>query len=435
MPSQISFGEELRSRRQMAGMSLSVLARRVHYSPGYLSKIENDHKKPTIGLARQCDAVLGAQGELTAMARTGLAFTSTRDDKNGVWIDPAEDIWTLSLAGDGSGEFVPFGRRDVPTSGSPALAGSQFPTRGVEAAARSDQSMGFFRTQFDQIRRLGHITSPFVVLPILVVQTQLLRAIAHGAMDRQRRRDLLCLAARYAEYAGWMAQESGDDRAAIWWTATAVRLADAGGDPCLAQYALVRKADLALYRQDAADTINLTRKAQSDGSAPARVRGLAAQREAQGHAMAGDYDACLGALDRAATLLQAADGEDQPGPVLGSTNMPNPVAIAMGWCLQEVGRSADAAKILDEQVATMPRTARRPRALWGARCALAHACAGEVDHACRLADGVINDAELVDSATVRAELRVLARTLVRWRTHPAVRDLMPRVTRALHTPA
>jgi hypothetical protein len=345
--------------------------------------------------------------------------------------DQDGDVWTVSLAGDGSGRFVPHGRQDAPG----ALAGTEFPTRGAEAAAMSEHAVGFFRVQFDQLRRLGHTTSPFVVLPLLVVQTQLLRAIANSASDEELRRGVLCLAARFAEYAGWMAQESGDDRAASWWTATAVRLAAAGGDPYLAQYALVRRADLALYRQDAADTIELTRQAQADGSTPARVRGLAAQREAQGHAIAGDYDSCLRALDRASALLQAAEGEDQAGPVLGSTNITNPVAIAMGWCLQEIGRSADAAKILDDQLATMPATAKRARALWGARCAVAYASAGEVVHSCNLAESVVDDAELVDSATVRSELRVLARTLARWRTHPAVRDLMPRLSGALHTPA
>jgi transcriptional regulator with XRE-family HTH domain len=438
MAPQVSFGEELRRRRGIRGLSLPELARRVHYSTGYLSKIENGHKRPTVELARQCDAVLRATGELAGLARTGRPAAEraapAAPSNPACGPTPGEEVWTLSLADDGSGGFVP-SRLDGLAAAEAPLAGSEFPTRGAEAAARSDQALGFFRGQFDQFRRLGHATSPFIVLPPLLVQTQLLRAIANGATDEEPRGALLRLAARYAEYAGWMAQESGDDRAASWWTATAVRLAEAGGDRCLAHYALVRRADIALYRQDATDTIHLTRRAQSDGTAPARVRGLAAQREAQGHALAGDYDSCLQALDRADALLRAAAEEEQPGPVLGSTNMPNPVAIAMGWCLQEVGRSADAARLLDEQVATMPSTARRARALWGARRALAHACAGEVAHACRLADGVVDDAELVDSATVRSELRELGRTLRRWRTHPAVRDIMPRVTTALHAQA
>lgn len=424
----VRFGDELRGRRLAAGLSLPALARKVHYSTGYLSKIENGRKRPTAELARQCDSAIGAGGRLAAM----VPAPPRSGEPSAAPTVPDGEMWVISLADDGSGAFLPGDRQRSCVPGSAALAGLTFLARGAATAARSDSALHYFRVQFDEIRRLGHTASPFVVLPILVVKTQMLRAIAQNASG-ELRRDLLCLAARYAEFAGWMAQECGDDRAAAWWTATAVSLATAGGDLHLSHYALVRKADLALYRHDATDTISLTCLAQSDGAAPARVRGIAAQREAQGHALAGDYDSCVRALDKAGALLNVAAGEEQPGPVLGSTSMADPVAVATGWCLQEIGQSADAAKILDEQLAMMPATARRARALWGARCALSHACAGEVDHACNLAKGVLDDAELVDSATVRSELRSLARTLARWRTHPPVQRLLPRVTRALHT--
>lgn len=97
-------------------------------------------------------------------------------------------------------------------------------------------------------------------------------------------------------------QESGNERAALWWTQRAVDLASAGGDRHLAGYALVRRALVTLYHDDAKETIALARQAQ-DNSLPPRIRGLAAQREAQGHAIAGDRDACLRTLDRARDLL------------------------------------------------------------------------------------------------------------------------------------
>jgi hypothetical protein len=42
---------------------------------------------------------------------------------------------------------------------------------------------------------------------------------------------------------------------------------------------------------------------------------------------------------------------------------------------------------------------------------------------------------VVDSATVRMELRRLARALARWHNHRAVRELNPRLTAVLRTPA
>lgn len=64
-----AFGEELRRRRERAGLSVSELARRVHYSKGHLSNIENGRKHATIDLAERCDTELGAEGHLIELLR------------------------------------------------------------------------------------------------------------------------------------------------------------------------------------------------------------------------------------------------------------------------------------------------------------------------------------------------------------------------------
>ncbi|MDJ0385172.1 helix-turn-helix domain-containing protein [Streptomyces sp. G-G2] len=61
------FAAELRRMRQLRKMSLSGLARTIHYSKGYLSKIENGGKPPTPDLARRCDEALDAGGELARL--------------------------------------------------------------------------------------------------------------------------------------------------------------------------------------------------------------------------------------------------------------------------------------------------------------------------------------------------------------------------------
>jgi transcriptional regulator with XRE-family HTH domain len=59
-----SFPAELRRLRRERGLSLADLARRAHYSKGYLSKIETGVKRATVDVARQCDHILRAEGEL-----------------------------------------------------------------------------------------------------------------------------------------------------------------------------------------------------------------------------------------------------------------------------------------------------------------------------------------------------------------------------------
>ncbi|MGW6710234.1 helix-turn-helix domain-containing protein, partial [Streptomyces sp. NPDC054956] len=58
------FPAQLRRLRVQRGLSLADLARATHYSKGYLSKIETGAKPDTADVARCCDRVLGAEGEL-----------------------------------------------------------------------------------------------------------------------------------------------------------------------------------------------------------------------------------------------------------------------------------------------------------------------------------------------------------------------------------
>ncbi|UUU26153.1 nSTAND1 domain-containing NTPase [Streptomyces sp. DSM 40750] len=64
-----SFPVQLRRLRQERGLSLTDLARQTHYSKGYLSKIETGTKRATVDVARLCDQVLCAEGELLRLVR------------------------------------------------------------------------------------------------------------------------------------------------------------------------------------------------------------------------------------------------------------------------------------------------------------------------------------------------------------------------------
>ncbi|MGW0362858.1 nSTAND1 domain-containing NTPase [Streptomyces sp. NPDC002990] len=69
----VSFSAQLRRRRVAGGLSLADLARRTHYSKGYLSKIETGAKPVTVDVARRCDEVLQADGELLRLVRDTAA--------------------------------------------------------------------------------------------------------------------------------------------------------------------------------------------------------------------------------------------------------------------------------------------------------------------------------------------------------------------------
>jgi tetratricopeptide (TPR) repeat protein len=240
----------------------------------------------------------------------------------------------------------------------------------------------------------------------------------------------MVLAARFAEYTGWITQELGDDHRAIWWTNLAVDLAEAGGDPEMAAYALVRQALVALYRHDAATTVRLARAAQ-ERTRDARVLGLAAQREAQGHALAGEYGDCMRAMDRAGKALQVASRRDDTGPVIGTSQVSDPVATATGWCLFDLGQPERSADILRHELDRIPHHAFRARARYGGRLALALAAAGDPEQACAVLDPVLDTYEAIGSATLRTDLVDLNRELNRWHRLDAIRGTRLRLLAAL----
>jgi transcriptional regulator with XRE-family HTH domain len=397
-----SFGELVRRHRAAAAVSMGELARRVNYSKSYLSKIENNLKPPNATLARLCDHALDADGALIAAAQVVRERT-----------DSAVELGSLDrrqmLAGAGTllGIALTGGPRPVPADG--VVTG--------------------LRTSFEHLRVLGSQTSPTLVLEPLVAQVRTVQALARENQEPMRSR-LLLLAGRIAEYVGWLSQEAGNEQGALWWTRYAADLARAGGDSDIVSYTLVREAGLALYRQDPAGTIDLAQQAQHGNVASLYVLGMAARREAQGHALAGDRDACERALDRAAELLESSTVDTRAYPVLGST-APDPLALARGWALADLGRAGESAALLDRELSRLPVTNRRTRARFGVRRSLAYALSGEIDQSCLTLVETIDDAAHVDSATIRMDLRELSRSLSRWRGHRAVQEIYPRLSDVL----
>ena len=253
-----AFGVELRRRRMAAGLSLASLATMVHYHKSYLSKVETGSKPPTRDLALRCEAALECAGQLALLVPLAHEPAGPGADK--------ADVWMLSLAIDSSGDFI-----SVPPGSSPPRP---CPLVGPAAIAS-------FTVMYDQLRQLGQCMAPPVLLGMLLAPTQALCAAARQSRSADRQQ-ALAVAAHYAEYAGWIAQEAGDDAQALWLTNLAVRLATDAGDHEMAAYGLVRRGLLAMYRGDAAGTIEpawrarvTTRDIRIGGSRPnGRPRGM-----------------------------------------------------------------------------------------------------------------------------------------------------------------
>lgn len=423
----VRFGAELRRRRIEAGLSLGELASLICFSKGHLSKIERGVKAPSHDLAQLCDSALHAGGQLGSLISA---------PERGTTVTPMTEAdvgtpWTLRMHAGGESDFVAFDPASPGGGGLPSTIVSWSLAPPLLESGEMNSALPYFRNVFDEFRRLGQLFGPSVVAQLCIAATSALRGIAHQAQPAHRD-VVLRLASRFAEYTGWMAQEAGSDAASLWWTEQAVQLAADGGDDELAAYALIRRAELALYTGDSVATVQLARRAAQQARS-VRIRGLAAQREAQGHALVGDRDACRRALDRGAELTAGAVPPDGTDPVLGSIHLPDLTAFVAGWCMHDLGSPAEAVTLLGDGLDAIPLESRRARARYGARLALALANVGEIEQACAIAELVASHVALIDSATIRADLLRLSRALNRWPKNPTVRRTLPRLAVGLHT--
>jgi transcriptional regulator with XRE-family HTH domain len=189
-------------------VSLAELAKLVHFSKGYLSKVENGLRQPTSTLARLCDSALSSDGALIELAAR-TPQPSGGDHGDGVEVGSAYDAerWVMEMGENGSIWFQALNRRQALFAGAASL----MTLSGAVADARPGEheaALGTFTTMFGELRLLGQQTSPTLLLPTLIAQTHTVQSMATRACGAARDKSF-SLAARYAEYTGctaWCAE-------------------------------------------------------------------------------------------------------------------------------------------------------------------------------------------------------------------------------------
>ncbi|GIH26376.1 hypothetical protein Aph01nite_46860 [Acrocarpospora phusangensis] len=371
------FGPELRRRREAAGLSLSQLAAAVPCHKGTLSKIESGKARPGEGVAARCDEILRAGGMLVAVARADRTRAKMAAGYDTAARAPAR---------------VP-GPRYPPEILLPSL----------EEVIRGLRSMG---------RRLAAAA----VLPMVSTEFELLAEMG----------DIGALPAYYAEYASWLAQESGRPGLALSWLKETIRLADLFGDRDLSAYATVRRAELMLAH-DHLGAAELAARVRRRPGLSRRVLALAAHTEAYGRALYGDERACEAALAEATGFLAAAPETGLIGP----TTVGDLGSAARGWCLYDLGRAAESAPLLEGALATVHPEGLRAQGLLTARLARAYLRAGRLASAHQATHDALGLVGRTRSAGAYAELRELSGELAGWSRNVLARGLRAEIAAAM----
>jgi hypothetical protein len=237
---------------------------------------------------------------------------------------------------------------------------------------------------------------------------------------------LLRTLAQYAEFVGWLQQDSGDLRAAIHWSDRATQWALSAVDYQMVAYLLIRKSNIVCLAAEATTAVDLAAAAQEiPGGTDPRTGALAAQQEARGWAMLGDVDHCRRRLDTAAELLRVDSGETDPaGPVYLQHYDLDILEEQAATCYRNVGRPQDAIPIFERKIAALPPALPRDRGHQMAKLANAVIATQqpEPDRAARLGLACLDLARHTGSARISKELHTLDVALMaRWPDQPDTR--------------
>ncbi|WP_327652005.1 helix-turn-helix transcriptional regulator [Micromonospora aurantiaca] len=196
----------------------------------------------------------------------------------------------------------------------------------------------------------------------------------------QTLRELLRVESRWAEFASWTADNLGDSQDAAYWLRQSLSMAREAADGRMATYVLMRQAQRAVERGDSAQAIALAEFADARKESTARDRALCAVRTAQAAALAGRRARCQSALQKAHSLVGAAEGLDDPDTI-GLHCTRTYVLAYEGQCHLILGQAKQSIAVLEAVLRAWPSAYRQDEALARAWLATGYANLGRVDEA------------------------------------------------------
>ncbi|WP_189213463.1 helix-turn-helix domain-containing protein [Actinokineospora fastidiosa] len=194
---------------------------------------------------------------------------------------------------------------------------------------------------------------------------------------------LLRVAARYAEFEGWVYQDSGALDDAMRSSHEASDYAREVGDASLSSYILMRRSNIAgeAGRHQLALRLAESALAYSDRISPT-LRALALRQQAHVHARRRDAGSCERAL---AVAFDLAERAPEPSGALGSYCTPAYLQMEAADCWIELGRPEVAIGALRGSLARWEPQYRRDLGVCLARLSLAHAAGSQPEHAVEVA--------------------------------------------------
>lgn len=286
--------------------------------------------------------------------------------------------------------------------------------RGVSRLEISDHVLVYFRRQLAEHVELDNVAGPGLVIDVVDAQlAQLRRLASRGPIE------VVELAARYAEFAGWLHQDSGNLNRALRYTDEAVDLADRAGDPALIAYCLMRKSNILTARgeQQRAEVTAQRAMVLAEREAPEQ-RAICLRQVALASAHLHDERSARDAIEHALELTASPAGDNE----LAAYCTTSYVQMEAALCLLVLGNPTAAAEACTRALTAWPAGLIRDQGLCLVRLALAQLNLQQIDDACASAMAAIELVQRAPSARALQTLRGLSRRMTPYREARSVRQ-------------
>ncbi|MDI3406040.1 helix-turn-helix domain-containing protein [Streptomyces cavernicola] len=288
----------------------------------------------------------------------------------------------------------------------PSLPSPRLPTPKA-----NPEILGYLKSVFVQHTQAEPLVGPRFLVPPVQSQVPLIEELCKEARGDVRE-DVLRVGARYAEFLGWLHQDTGDSREAMLWTNRALDYAFELGDPALSSYIFQRRSNIAAEAGQAGYAIGLAKAAlRDDRKLPGEVRAVALRARANSEALLGQADDAARTFDEARSLAEAASVE--PGSLAPYCSASYIDMEAANSALR-FQRPEEAVRTLEASLTQWPAEQERDRGLCLARLATAYAQLEDVEAAYNAGAQAIAIAQSTGSARILAELGRVQDLLSRW---------------------
>jgi tetratricopeptide (TPR) repeat protein len=246
-----------------------------------------------------------------------------------------------------------------------------------------------------------NLAGPQSFVGIIPQQVRFVDDLLNDARGKDRAR-LLYVGARYAEFAGWVYQDTGALDSAMQMSSIALDYAQEAGDENLTSYILMRRSNIAADATRPTLALKLIDAALDNATKLSpRQRAVALRQRAHSYALLGDAESCGHALEAAFRLSdRGADSADD----LANYCTSGFLEMEAANCWVELGHPSRAISTLQHGLAVWNAAYRRDLGLCLARLAVAHASDGQPDYAMTVAGRSFDIAQETRSRRTIAQL-------------------------------